>query len=302
MPPELAQTLLSCVEHGSLDAAAAALHLTPSAVSQRLTALERVAGQALLVRSRPVRATAAGESVLRYARQASHLDAELAAELGLDGTGRAVIPIAVSADALATWLLPPLARATAELGVTVDLRREDEAYTVELLVGGAAVAAVTTRSEPVPGCSVTPLGQMTYRAVASPELAARWLPDGLEAPPALDALARMPVVDFDARDDLQTRWLLAVGANPDAPPRHRVPSSSEFAQAIVLGMGWGMLPDAQREPHGGALVDLGGPALSVPLHWQQWRTRSTRLDAIAALVVGAARDALEPLAPPAPRR
>ena len=48
------------IDHGSLDGAAAALHVTPSAVSQRLKALERTVGAVLLQRSRPVRADRAG--------------------------------------------------------------------------------------------------------------------------------------------------------------------------------------------------------------------------------------------------
>lgn len=295
VPPDLAQTLLATVEHGSLDAAARVLHLTPSAVSQRLAALERITGQVLLVRSRPVRATAAGEAVVRYARQIEHLDADVAADLGIDHATRVDLPIAVSADALATWLLPALARATSELDLTVDLRREDEAFTTELLVEGAVVAAVTTRSSPVPGCSVTALGAMTYRAVATPGFVERWLPRGIDGA----ALAVAPVVDFDRRDDLQSRWLLAVGADPAAPPRHRIPSSGEFAGAIAAGMGWGLLPAAQRMPWGERLVQIGGPELAVALYWQQWRARSTWLDALAAAVIAAAREALDPIPPAA---
>src|SRR4051795_8420769 len=57
------------IDHGSLEAAAGALHVTPSAVSQRLKALERAVGAVLLQRSRPVRPTEPGEEVLRLARQ-----------------------------------------------------------------------------------------------------------------------------------------------------------------------------------------------------------------------------------------
>ncbi len=57
VPADLALTLAATVDAGSLDAAAARLHVTQSAVSQRLATLERLTGQVLLVRSRPVRAT-----------------------------------------------------------------------------------------------------------------------------------------------------------------------------------------------------------------------------------------------------
>ena len=51
--PQL-RALAAAVDHGSLEAAARALHLTPSAVSQRIKALEQGAGAVLLRRSRPV--------------------------------------------------------------------------------------------------------------------------------------------------------------------------------------------------------------------------------------------------------
>jgi LysR family transcriptional regulator (chromosome initiation inhibitor) len=57
MRPTLVQlrALSTTVAEGTLEAAARALNLTPSAVSQRLRALESVTGQVLLVRSKPVR-------------------------------------------------------------------------------------------------------------------------------------------------------------------------------------------------------------------------------------------------------
>ncbi|MDN4475029.1 LysR family transcriptional regulator ArgP [Demequina sp. SYSU T00192] len=288
IPADLAQTLAAVVDEGSLDAGARALHVTQSAVSQRLATLERLTGQVLLVRSRPVRPTPAGEAVVRFARQVALLEAEAASTLGIAEDRPAPLRIAVNADSLATWLLPPLAAVLPGLGATVHLHREDEQYTADLLQRGEVVAAVTTRAAAVPGCSVTRLGRMRYRAVAAPSFAARWFGAGVSP----ETLAVAPVVDFDRRDTIQTRWLEARGADPDAPPRHRVPSSSEFARAIALGMGWGLLPAVQRE--GLELVDLGDPAEDMALHWQQWRVQSAALDTVAAAIREAARGALEP--------
>ena len=95
------RALAAAVEHGSLDAAAGVLHVTPSAVSQRLRALEATTGQVVLVRSRPVRPTPAGEALVRAARQVDLLLADTARELSPDGA-RPVLPVAVNADSLAT--------------------------------------------------------------------------------------------------------------------------------------------------------------------------------------------------------
>ncbi len=132
---------------------------------------------------------------------------------------------------------------------------------------------------------------MRYRAVATPGFVDRHLPDGATRA----GLAAAPLVDFDRDDELQTRWLRRVTRSPLLLPRHRIAGSAEFAQAIALGMGWGMLTDAQAGPEiaAGRLVELDPRhVVDVPLHWQQWNLRAAALDALATEVVRSARTAL----------
>lgn len=83
LPVELVRTFAEIVAAGSLDGAAARLSVTPSAVSQRLKALERRLGRVLIVRSKPVAVTEAGRVVLRLARQLAAIEQDALAELGL---------------------------------------------------------------------------------------------------------------------------------------------------------------------------------------------------------------------------
>jgi LysR family transcriptional regulator (chromosome initiation inhibitor) len=295
IPLDLARTLAVVVAEGTFDAASRALAVTPSAVSQRIKALEQQLGRVLLVRSKPVRPTEAGAAIVRLARQLDLLEHEALTGFGLEATPEhpISIPLAVNADSLGTWILPPLADVAARHPVVFDLYRDDQDFTAELLESGTVMAAITSQATPVAGCFVRPLGVMRYRAVATPAFAARWFPDGA----TVDALHRAPVVDFDRRDDLQAAYARAVGADPAAPSRHYVPASNDFAIAVKLGLGWGMLPTFQcaDELASGALVALGGPPFDVPLHWQQWNLRSPLLDAIADTVITAARTALDPI-------
>ena len=80
---DLARTLVAVVDAGTLDAAAQRLRITPSAVSQRLKALEQQLGRVLLVRSKPVAVTDAGASVVRLARQLALLEHDVLAELAI---------------------------------------------------------------------------------------------------------------------------------------------------------------------------------------------------------------------------
>jgi DNA-binding transcriptional LysR family regulator len=73
---------VAVIELGSVDAAAERLHVTPSAVSQRIKALEQRVGQVLVVREKPCTATAADIPLLRLAAQTALLEAEVLAEMG----------------------------------------------------------------------------------------------------------------------------------------------------------------------------------------------------------------------------
>ena len=294
MDLDLAQlrALAATVAAGTLDGAARALHVTPSAISQRLKALETATGRVLLVRSRPVQPTESGRAVLRLARQVELLTADTVRELGDPATGGGdrpvVLPIAVNADSLATWVLPALAPLAGSC--VFDLRREDQQHTSALLRDGTVTAAVTADPDPVPGCSVTRLGGMRYRPMATAAVAARWFPDGVTA----GALAAAPVVVFDRRDDLQHGWLRAHAGTAVDPPQHFVPSSADYVDAVRLGFGWGMVPDLQRVPgDDDLLVELDPDgSVDVVLYWQQWRLRSPAVDRVAAALLTAARRSL----------
>jgi LysR family transcriptional regulator (chromosome initiation inhibitor) len=294
MDLDLAQlrALSATVSEGTLEAAARRLHVTPSAISQRLKALETATGRVLLVRRNPVQVTASGQAILRLARQIETLSADVTAELGADEeSGPAMpLPIAINADSLATWVLPSLAPLADE--VAFDIVREDQDHTSELLRQGAVMAAITADADPVPGCSSTPLGAMRYRPMAAAAFARRWFAEGVSA----KTLGRAPVVVFDRKDDMQHRYLRRRSrANLD-PPVHHVPSSQDFLAAVRLGLGWGMVPDLQSAAHErkGGLVDIDRRgAEGVKLYWQQWRLRSPQLDRVAAVIGDAARDALD---------
>ena len=293
LPLDQVRTLLAAVDEGTFDAAARVLHVTPSAVSQRIKALEQRTGRVLLLRTKPVELTDSGEVVVRFARQLARLEEDASAELGLSETrGPVRLPVAVNADSLATWFLPALVEAAAELPVCFDLHREDQDHTTRLLRQGLVMAAVTSSPHPVQGCTVTSLGRMRYHAMAAPEFVERRLSGG----PLREVLGTAPVVIFDRRDDLQDGFHRRLA--PDRPlpaDRHYVPASEAYVAAVAGGLGWGMVPEAQAAAHrrAGTLVDLAADRpVDVPLHWQQWKLDSPALSALAAAVARVAASAL----------
>ena len=293
------ETLLAAVDTGSFDGAARALSITPSAVSQRVKAMEQLAGRVLLQRSAPIRPTAAGETVLRLARQVRLLDDEAARELDGDAaTAVPVLALAVNADSLGTWFLDALIAVTQRTEVVFDLHREDQDRTAVLLRDGTVVAAVTAERKPVQGCLAVPLGVDRYLAVASPAFVAARLPGTRSDRETVDRLDRVPLVDFDRADDLQQGFLRRVLGHAPRSPRHFVPSSADFARAVELGLGWGLLPEAQALPAlaDGRLVELTpGRHADVTLWWQHWNLASPLLQTVTAAVRRTAGERLRPV-------
>lgn len=284
---------LACVvDEGGFEKAARVLHLTQSAVSQRVRVLEEGLGQVLLVRVAPPVPTAAGRRLLAHWRQVRRLEEDVLAEAGPGGPGAgggfAVLPVGVNADSLATWFLPALDGFLRERKVLLDVRVDDQEATHELLRDGEVAGCVSERAEAVQGCRVTPLGAMTYRLVATPGFAARHFPHGMTR----EAVSAAPMLVFNRKDDLHNKLLRAALGDP--PPRPAItwlPSSEGFVRQIVQGHASGMLPDAQCGAllARGELTDLApGCAVRVALHWHCWNLESPLLTAFTrALKTGA---------------
>lgn len=284
--PAQLDTLLAIAEEGSFDAAARRLHLTPSAISQRVRALERAAGQVLVRRTTPAEITPAGSALMRLGRQWRLLATEAAGALGNDAV--VDLAVAVNADSLATWFRPVLATVAETPATALRLFVEDESLSHDLLRRGEALAAVTSEPQPVQGCSVEPLGTLRYVPAATPALVERHRRGrGLDWSTA-------PVVVFNEKDRLQENVLAAHGA-ARPPVVHRVPSTADFLEAVLCGLGWGMLPEPQFTPRAAAqdLVRLpGATVVGVSLYWQRWRLESTALDALSGAVRRAATESL----------
>jgi len=286
--PDQLAALAAIADLGSFDAAARALHVTPSAVSQRIRALESGAGQVLVHRGSPCRPTPAGAPLVRLARQTALLHAEAAEEIDAATAGVREVPVAVNADSLATWWRPVLGAAAGWERVAMRLHVRDQARSADLLRAGEVLAAVTSEPQPVQGCTSAPLGVLRYRPAAGPGYAQTWRRGrGMD-------WARMPVVVFDADDRLQHDLLARHGVGLP-PVVHRVPSSADFHEAVRRGLGWGAVPEPQLDPDlaSGDLVALpGGHHVDVPLHWQRWKLESPVLTRLTDAVRRAAEAGL----------
>ena len=280
--PAQLDALVAIADHGSFEAAARQLRITPSAVSQRIRALESATGQVLISRGAPCRPTPHGEWLVRLGRQTRLLYDE--ASQALTAATAVELPVAVNADSLAVWFRDVLAEVARWDGTAIRLLVEDQAHSQELLRSGDVLAAVTSDPAPVQGCTGEPLGALRYVPAAAPWFAERWRrgdsPDW----------AAMPLVNFNDKDGLQDDLLRLRGVGQWPPVVHYVPSTADFYEVVRIGLGWGMLPEPQARADlaAGRLALLSGDVIDVPLHWQRWRIDSPRLAALTEAVRAAA--------------
>ena len=297
--PAALECLAAIVEEGGFERAAQKLHITQSAVSQRLRALEAQVGSVLVERTRPVKPTSAGRLLLKHAKQLRLLRADLAHDLQelAPQTGQSlageIVSIAINADSIATWAmtaLDDLARSGLPLEVVVD----DQDFTQELLRSGQVMGCVTTLAQALRGCAVQPLGAMRYVAVASAEFAQDRLPQGLTR----KNFNQFPYLSFNRKDDMQAEFVARCLGLRGVSLQHQIllPSCEAQVRAVQAGWGVGVLPELLVRPalQAGALVDVApGHALAIDLFWHCWNLESRVLSRVSLALLETAGRLLE---------
>lgn len=260
------------VQTGSFEQAAKALHVTPSAISQRVKIIEERLGVSLIERGSPCVATEKGEWLCRHLEHVSMLESELAkhlpnlTEMRSSAMQRITINIAVNADSIGTWFLKAMAPFVQDTGYLLSIAIDDEDYTAEWLERGRVLAAVTSLSKPIKGCRVSQLGALRYQATATPTFIEKHFTNGIA-----EGIAKAPALSFNQKDRLQQEWINRTMGRTINMPTHRIPSTQGFIDACLAGMGWGMNPVHIVHEHikSGRLVELvPDSALEIPLFWQ----------------------------------
>lgn len=296
--PAALECLAAIVEEGGFERAAQRLNVTQSAVSQRLRALEAQVGSVLIVRSRPLRPTSAGQLLLKHTKQMRLLRADLERDLqelapsAPGGTREEErVSVAINADSIATWAmgaLHDLVRQRLPLEIIVD----DQDFTQEWLRSGQVLGCVTTLKQALRGCKMVPLGAMPYVAVASAAFAQQYLPQGLTP----HNFREVSFLSFNRKDDMASEFVArAFGLKRVALNHLFVPSAEGQMRAVAAGWAVGVVPEllARGALADGSMVDLApGRALSIELYWHCWNLESELLDALTAALTGAAAQAL----------
>ncbi len=296
--PAALECLAAIVEEGGFERAARRLSITQSAVSQRLRALEAQVGTVLIVRSRPLRPTGAGQLLLKHTRQLRLLRADLERDLSelapsMAGGNREDerISIAINADSIATWALTALGD-LARQGLPLEVIADDQDFTHEWLREGQVLGCVTTLKQALRGCKVAALGAMDYIAVATPGWLQAHCPRGLTP----HNFREQPFIAFNRKDDMQAEFVArAFGLRRVRLRQLFVPSSEGQVRAVLAGWGVSVVPEllVRGLMQQGHLVDaMPGQRLPIQLYWHCWNLQSEVLDALTGALRSTAEQAL----------
>ena len=296
--PAALECLAAIVEEGGFERAAQRLNVTQSAVSQRLRALEAQVGSVLIVRSRPLKPTSAGQLLLKHTKQLRLLRADLERDLqelapSAPGGSREDerISIAINADSIATWAMGALHDLVRQR-LPLEIITDDQDFTQEWLRSGQVLGCVTTLKQALRGCKMVPLGAMPYVAVASAAFAQQYLPQGLTP----HNFREVSFLSFNRKDDMAAEFVARTFGLKRVALNHLfVPSTEGQMRAVSAGWGVGVMPEllARGPIADGSLVDLvPGHFLPIQLYWHCWNLESELLDALTEALKATAANTL----------
>lgn len=246
------RVLRTVAEHGSFNRAAAALHLTPSAVSQHIAALERSLGAQVVARStRGVTLTPAGRIMVGAAESVAAELVHAKQQVDQLGSGRAQLTIATFTSGGRLLLPGALAHlASAHPDTVVHVREAEPEHSLPLVRQGAVDLALAYHFDgPLPG-QLGPSSSLAWTALIEDPLHVV-LPDGhpLAGRESLDIaeLAAEPwVLGCLKTESYLRRYAERAGFEPDV---RSTTTDYFFARSLVAaGLGISLIPSIAQTP------------------------------------------------------
>jgi len=231
------QAFSACARLGATTRAAQELHLTQSAVSRSINALEERLGVRLFHRVRQrLLLSDAGRALQREAeRLLADLDEAALTVMSFGGHAE-VLRLAVLPSLANVWLVPRLAAFQASVpGVTLDVAARLDAVDFEAEPFDAAIQRGSHRP---PGAEFLPLMDEQLVVVAAPALlgTTKILSD--------DEIARLPLLQQATRPTLWLDWFRHAGRDPRKILRGaRFDHFDMVTSAAIAGLGVALVPE-----------------------------------------------------------
>ncbi len=262
------EALFMVIELQSFEGAASKLHITQSAVSQRIKALEVHYREPVLTRTIPYAPTKLGGHLLGHFKQISILESSLENKIRSTKT-KPHLSIALNRDSLETWFMELMEKKEVLKNINLEVITDDQELTLDYLKKGLVSACVSTSSKEIPGCKVVFLGNMEYILVASPAFTKKYFSKGN----IKKSLLNTPALKYDKNDQLNERFLEKFyDLNAQELSFQIIPSVKGFKKYALLGYGYGLLPkiDITEELKAKKLIPLSVNSWKIPLYWHFW--------------------------------
>jgi LysR family glycine cleavage system transcriptional activator len=264
LPPlESLRVLAACVRHGNFSKAAAELGITPTAVSQRMRALEAQLGIKLFRRHGPRLTTT--DRARALGQRLEHALALM--RVAVDDCRRLKHPLRVTCAPTfaARWLVPRLATYQSLPGANAIAMDASQG----LSPPGFFDVAIRSGIGPWPGCeSVRLLSEQ-----GTPMLSPKWAPPGSRL--TVRKLLRIPLIP----DPRWSEWFALAGV-PNANPTFvaaRFPNYELEAQAALQGIGAALLSPvlfAQFTAQGALVAPFACAVEGPNSYWLLWTQES----------------------------
>jgi LysR family transcriptional regulator, chromosome initiation inhibitor len=268
---KLLAALANIIEYQSFELAANKLHISQSAISQRIKNLEEAIGQPVLIRHQPIELTEAGKHLVAHYKKVQQLENELSPSLSSHSPKQPLkVSLAVNADSIATWFLHTITPVLKKYHVELNLIIEHEERTLEKLKTGEAIGAVSVIEQPLKGYRAFQLGDMEYCLVANQQFKNKYFKYGVTN----QSLKMAPAISYDHKDDMHKRFIAKhfnLAANEYYC--HRVRSSEAFVALAKQGVAYCLLPKLQikDELNAGELINISPETqLIETLYWHSW--------------------------------
>lgn len=267
------EALYTVQELQSFEAAAKKLHITQSAISQRIKSLEIQYGEPVLIRTLPYRPTQLGTYLIGHYKRLCLLEESLQKQIGTAQT-KPSISIALNRDSLETWFLDLIEQTEIFNQVILEVIADDQELTLNYLKNGLVSACLSTSPKEIAGGRVQFVGNMQYILAASPAFIEKYFSKSNQKKNLLNA----PALKFDHNDKLHERYLEKFfGLNGEGLRFHTIPSVRGFKKYALQGYGYGLIPriDIVEELKKKELVQLYKDQVwEIPLYWHCWDLES----------------------------
>ena len=268
---KLLKALDAVILEQNFERAATRLHITQSAVSQRIKLLESHLGQPLLMRTQPLQPTLLGRQLLGHYQRVLQLETELTNQLYTNNQKTQTMPIAVNADSLSSWFIPALTPLLQEEKIELNLYVEDESRSWERMRSGETLACVTNKAQGIAGSHSCFLGYMEYLCVATPTFVQRYFSKGINK----KTLSQAPATAFDQHDDIHLQFLQDnFDLQQGQYPCHTIRSSEAFVDLTLASGAYSLNSRFLIEKYleSGQLLNLlPEHKVKIPLYWHHWQ-------------------------------